>query len=358
MDAPPETPIERPRSGWLFLRALRATISRPTIWLFVWAVTAVLALGPAAAYHGWLRTAVANRYEPGKLAHTLDQSLDRERPETSFRADFAEELSLLEEATAGLGAALAFFMLLFGVFSAGGWLQIVLERTRVHALRRFLFGGARYFWRFFRVMLISLLLLGFFGWIVYGTPFQEHVLQRRFGLPSFDLDSLENLESEWTYVRVTALQASIYGLLFGLVLTFADYTRTRLALHNTRSVVAASLRTFFTMLRHPIRTLRPMLLLLLVELTVIVAGGLLLGWLERGLGRDPTQFRVLAILGVAQLVFLWRIITRGARYQVAAVVTAEIARPPAQPDPWRSSIGGPGGPRYPLEGSDEYGVSL
>jgi hypothetical protein len=32
-------------------------------------------------------------------------------------------------------------------------------------------------------------------------------------------------------------------------------------------------------------------------------------------------------------------------------------RPLARPDPWRRSIGGPGGPRYPIDG-DDYGVAL
>jgi hypothetical protein len=30
----------------------------------------------------------------------------------------------------------------------------------------------------------------------------------------------------------------------------------------------------------------------------------------------------------------------------------------SRPDPWKESIGGPGGPRYPLEEGDEYGVAL
>ena len=53
------------------------------------------------------------------------------------------------------------------------------------------------------------------------------------------------------------------------------------------------------------------------------------------------------------------IITRGARYHTAVAVSREIVRPISRPDPWKHTLGGPGGPRYPIEeGDDEYGVVL
>ena len=53
-----------------------------------------------------------------------------------------------------------------------------------------------------------------------------------------------------------------------------------------------------------------------------------------------------------------------ARYHAAVQVSRDVVTPIARPDPWKSSVGGPGGPRYPIEtgepgdAADEYAVSL
>lgn len=344
--------------GFVFTRALRATLRRPGVWVFAWFVVSFLSLVPAYAVFGYFQDEMGHRYQPGALVHTLDHTLLTPDSDTSFRSDHAVQSDVLQESIALIGALVAFLMLLWSVFAAGGWLQIVLERKRGHSLRRFLFGGARYFWRFLRLMLLCFLLLALFGWILYEEPWQELVLRRELGLPSFDLDSLENLDSERTAVNLSWLQGGLYGLCFALTLTWADYTRTRLALHDTTSVFGAGLRTFFTMLRHPIMTLRPMLLLLLVELLVLALGALLRGWFEGGMEAQPSWIDLALVVLAGQLVVIWRIVTRGARYQAAAAVSTQVVRPLSRPDPWKSSIGGPGGPRYPLEDADEYGVSL
>lgn len=351
-------PSETMPRGFVFTRALRAAMRRPGVWVFAWFAVSFLALVPAYAVFGYYREAMGDRYEPGALVYALDRTLLSAESDTSFRTDHAESMSTLNTSVARIGALSAFLTLLWSVFAAGGWLQVVLERKRGHTLRRFLFGGARYFWRFLRLMLLTFLLFALFGWLAYEEPWKEFVLHRELGLPSFDLDSLENLDSEWTAVQLGWLQGAVYGLLFALTLTWADYTRTRLALHDTSSVIGAGLRTFFTMLRHPIMTLRPMVLLLLVEVLVLAAGAILRRWFVGSLEADPTWLEFGLVLFVGQLVVLWRIITRGARYQAAAAVSAQVVRPLSRPDPWKSSIGGPGGPRYPLEDADEYGVSL
>ena len=35
-----------------------------------------------------------------------------------------------------------------------------------------------------------------------------------------------------------------------------------------------------------------------------------------------------------------------------------LIQPLSQPDPWASRIGGPGGPQYPIDETDDYGVSI
>jgi hypothetical protein len=354
-----KSPEERaPARGFVFTRALGATLRRPTIWAFVWLVSALLAAAATYPVHGFYKEAIGQSYAPGSMVYELGSSLGTPAADTTFRTDHATGLETLHGIVSRVGFVVAFLSILWGVFAAGGWLQVVLDRARTHSLRRFVFGGARYFWRFFRLMILSCLIIGVFGWALYDWPWQQYVLRREYNVPSFDLQALETLESEADYVRLRSIQDGLFALVFALTLCWAEYTRTRLALHDTSSVIGAGLRTFFTLLLHPIRSLRPLLLLLLLEAGLLWLAARTGRWLEAGLAEDPSWTRWAFFALVAQLAVLWRIVTDGARYHATAAVSREVVRPLSRPDPWKSSIGGPGGPRYPLEGADEYGVSL
>lgn len=355
MDAPLETRnLELEASGPVFSRSLFSAMGRVPIWLVVWLVLLVLSLAIARPWHSFFEQAVGQRYAPGEVSGFLDEV---------FRFDHRAALSSLNSATAQTGAVLVFVAMLLGVFAAGGWLQVLLERTRGQSLRRFLFGGARYFWRFLRLLVWTLVLLALFGWLIYGPPLQSLVLGGWLGVEESDWGKLETLDSEGTVFAIRAGQDALYLLFFGLIMCWGDYTRTRLALQDTYSAVWGGLMTFFTMLRHPIKTLRPLVILFLIELLVIVSLGAIMNWLEQGFvveeGAAPAgAMRVWVVFGVSQAILMWRCVIRGARYHATAIVSQEIVRPLSRPDPWRESIGGPGGPRYPLEEGDEYGVAL
>jgi hypothetical protein len=68
----------------------------------------------------------------------------------------------------------------------------------------------------------------------------------------------------------------------------------------------------------------------------------------------PEPLAIAFLFALGQVALLWRVILRGARYHAAAAVSRAVVRPIARPDPWRASIGGPGGPRYPLDGEESY----
>lgn len=330
------------------LDALRVTLGRPPVWLLVFTIELLLALPVALAFFSWMSDATAHHYAPGTLFANLD---------ATFRFDHRASTAALDDATGQVGAVLVLFAMLIGCFCAGGWLQVFLERTRGESLRRFFFGGARYFWRFFRLLLLSLATLGLVSWLVYGTPWQQIVLRWMFHVPPSDFGALETLPSESVVATLRFVQSGLYALLFGLVLVWGDYTRTRLALHDTSSAVWAGLCTWWTLMRHPVRTLRPMLGLLAIEVVIVVG----LGWFARSVEADivrrPEAVGVGVLFATAQFALLWRVILRGARYHASVSVSREVVNPIARPDPWKSSIGGPGGPRYPI-GGDEYSVSL
>ncbi|MBL8862928.1 MAG: hypothetical protein JNK02_13100 [Planctomycetes bacterium] len=330
------------------LEALRGALGRPAIWLVILLFEVLLALGPALAWFAWMSAATANRYEPGSLVSNLG---------ANFRFDHRAGLGALGDATGQVGAALALVAMLAGCFIGGGWLQVFLERTHGESARRFFHGGARWFWRFARLLLVTLALLAGVGWVVFGKPWNVLVLQLGMNVPPGDFERLETLGSEQTVVALRFAQAALHAGLVALVLAWGDYTRTRLALHDTNSAVWAGLQTAWTITRHPIRTLRPLAALFLLEAFLLTGLGFFARSVEGDLVRQarPWETAVLCATVIAALV--WRVILRGARYHAAVQVSREIVRPIARPDPWRKTLGGPGGPRYPI-GGDEYTVSM
>ena len=308
--------------------ALRTALARPPIWLAIWTLEVALALAPALLLQAWLSDAIAHRYDPGSLFRDLGEP---------FRFDHRAQTELLDGTTGRLGAVLVLVAILAGAFTAGGWLQIFLQPTRGHSWQGFFHGGARHFGRFLRLAILTALLLALLTWLVRGPAWNTIVLEGILGVPADDARRLETLASERTAFVVRAVQELVYALGFVLVLAWGDYSRTRLALHDTSSSAWAGLCTLFSMLRHPVKTLRPMVVLLVLEGALVVAAGLLARSVEAEIGGGSGLGAVAALLGIGQLVLLWRIVLRGARYHAAIRVSRDVVLPIAQPDPWRAS---------------------
>jgi hypothetical protein len=329
----------------VFLSALRITLGRAPIWIACWLVPLVLSLVVAVPWRGFYAEILAHRYEPRSQLASLDETLV---------FDHRAATEALERGTAGMGAALALVVMLFGAFSGGGWLQVFLERTQGHSLRRFLWGGARYFWRFLRVWIVSLLTLALFSWACYGWPWK---LLLRVLVGAVDGD-LEVVRSEWTATVLTWGQDGLYASLVAALFAWGDFTRARIALQDARSALWAGLCTWGLFLIHPLRTLRPMALLLALEASVVLVLGRIAHGIDRGLDAGSGAGALLLLFALGQLALLAQGIARGARYHAAAQVSKQIVPPPAQPDPWAGRVGGPGGPQYPIDVTDDYGVSV
>lgn len=338
-----------PDSMPLFLSALGAAARRPAAWGVILVGQLALALLPALLAYRWFDGALDGAYEPGSQLYSLD---------TAFRTDHADAWTQLTSSIATVSGWLAFVAMMLGVFSSGGWLRLLLD-PNPRSTRLFFAGGARYFGRFIRLLLLVLLLTHGVGLLFKGQLWDWVVLEGWMGWPD---GKAEFAESERTVVRLGWAQDGLYWSGLSLVLLWAMFTRTRMVLQNSRSVLVAGSATFWLLLRHPLRTLRPMLLLWLVELALMLALGYLLRWSQSGLdglaGTDSTGR--IAFLTVAALSFLalaLREILHGARYAAALGVSRRLVRPLAN-DPWRDRVGGPGGPQYPLEGGDEFSVVM
>jgi hypothetical protein len=307
-------------------------------------LTALLALVFSAPWFAWFDEVLAHRYAPGSQIRELSET---------FRFDHQLASGAPITIAAGSGAALAFLSMLVGAFVAGGWLQVFLERTRGHSVQRFFYGGARFFFRFLRVIPLTLLWLHLAGWLLYETPW-KWALSLLFGT----LDgNLEVLSSELTARRIVWVQDGLYAAGFCLVLAWGTFTRARMALQDTNSAVWAGVCTWWTLLRHPIKTLRPLVSLMVVEALLLLGVAVLANVLQGGLGAAGDWMPVLFLFLLTLLALLVRSLVQGARYHAALQVSGQLVPPLPRPDPWKHAIGGPGGPQYPI-GGDEYGVSL
>lgn len=302
--------------------AVRAALARPRAWSAIWVVQALLAGLPALAWFGWLRSTVDHRYAPDELFADLG---------TVFRFDHRAGLGQMDSITGHAGAVLALVFMLLGVFTAGGWLTTFLAPRPQRTLSEFLGGGARFFGRFLRVWLLTILLLSLATWIVRGAPWERIVLGGLLGVPESDYERLETLRSEQTVFLARGAQAVLHALAVGLVLVWGDYTRTRLALFDTRSALWAGTESAFFVLRHPVRALLPMAGLLALEVAVLAALGIGSNAIDEGIG----SLADVALLLVLGQIALWaRIVLRGARYHAAVAVSHASVRPIAKPDPW------------------------
>lgn len=340
-----QSPPPEPKQA-VFTEALRATLALPGVWILLGVVLALPPLAIASGWLDWLRDATAHRYEPGRLVANLD---------AVFRHDHSAGLESLRTGTGSAVAILGFVYVLIGIFRAGGWLQVFLERHRRRPLRRFFFGGGRYFFRFFRLWLLVLVLLGLVSWILHDLPWQRLVDQSLLGLRDSDLESLA---SERTVVWREWARAVAGFVALGLVLSWAVYARARMALVDGSSALGAGLLTALSILRHPVRMLAPLLALFLTEAFVLALLTVAARFTDRAITADSSWLPVAGLFLISLVALLWRELAHGARYAAAARVSAELIRKPARPDDPKS-LGGPGGPRYPLDDEDDaYGVSL
>lgn len=340
---------KRTQNAPTFLTGLWRAFLRPTAWLTCFLGVTAFALIGALPVYRWVNDNLEHRYEPGSQLHHFDAIL---------RTDHAEELSQLFSSVAAGSGWLALFVMLFGVFTAGGWVRVVAD-PRQGSGRLFFAGGARYYWRFLRLAALVLLLLSGVTFLIQGSLWDSVVLE---GLMGWEGAKTEFASSERLVVQVTWVQDALYVLGVLLVLIWALYTRVRMALENSHSCLMTGLASAWMMLRHPIVTLRPMLFLGLLEGTSLVLLGWLVRWIQSLLvdagGTAFGAWMVFLMIIITVLGLVLREVIHGGRYAVAMMVSRSLVRPLVA-DPWRDQIGGPGGPQYPLgDGDDDFRVAM
>jgi hypothetical protein len=304
----------------LFVASLGRAVRARAAWLVAAGFTALLAVAAAAPYLGGMSALIEHRYEPGTLVANLDET---------FRADNRLALEALSNSSRATVSALALLAMLSGAFTAGGWLTLFHDRREGAVLQRFLGGGARFFGRFVRVWMLTLLGLTFVGWLVYGDPWLTLVQQGLVGVRE-----TEEFVSERSAVTLTWIQDGTYALLFALVLVWADYTRTRLARHDGSSAFWAGLESLALLVGHPIVALRPLIALILVEALGVWFCARAIHAIQAALDGSSGQGSVLAIAVFGLIALAWRVCVRGARYAAIAETSRVLGPALPLPDPW------------------------
>ena len=83
-----------------------------------------------------------------------------------------------------------------------------------------------------------------------------------------------------------------------------------------------------------------------------------MGAVQARFDAEPGGWHVALMFLIGALALAWRQVTRGARYHAAARVSQALVLPTEhRPDPWAQTVGGPGGPQYPVA-DDEYHVTV
>jgi len=329
--------------GWRSWNAIKAAATCPTVWMTTWGGLFVMGLVLALPWQAWFADSTSHRYAIDELIRSLS---------ASFSFDNGAATAQLDSQTAQSGAVLALAAVLLGIFAAGGWLVLFLDGGSGPKLHRFLTGGARHFWRFMRLWILLMVLLAGWYWLFYDDPWDTFVLSRWLRVPEYDYSRLETMHSELHVALLGWARDLIFGLGFAFLMTCGTYARTRMAYLSRYSSCLALLGALGMILRHPVRTMRPLVALFMFEALIVTLG---LGWSVRSvgslLGQAESWLIVLGLFLLGQLAVMLRELGRGAKYHVALHVQHSIRPRPVELP--ATSIGAPGGPQYPLDDDTE-----
>ncbi|QDU86454.1 hypothetical protein Pla163_36050 [Planctomycetes bacterium Pla163] len=332
-------------SAPVFVSALVRAFQRPIAWTFGLFALSGMAVVASLPVYRWFADTVDNAYEPNELLHHLD---------VNFRTDHAEGLAQLFRTVGTSADWMMAVVVLIGVFSAGGWLRTLVDPGTYAARRLFYAGGARYFWRFLRFAVVVIVLLGLFGTLLYHADSQSWQNRVLAGWPE---GKSERALSERSVVYVQWARDGLFALLTFGVLAWACLVRTRIVLQNRRSVVLAALQTSWLVLRHPLVTLRPLVILTVIEGLLLLGAGGVGRLVQGGLADDGGVWRVILLFAIGGITISISEIVQGARYAASVDVSRSFVRPIAI-DPWRDRVGGPGGPQYPVGPDDDYTIAV
>jgi hypothetical protein len=159
--------------------------------------------------------------------------------------------------------------LLFHIFLNGGIIGRIAAGGEKVTLQSFCGDGGKYYWRFFRVFLLSLagyaLVIGVLGRAV-SAPFKLWI---------------NNASNQWTTLIASSLRLLLFLLLFSIVKMFFDYVRIRLVAESSKKTLRAFLLNFSFLGRRFFKAWGLFLLVGLVFLSISLIYQVVAGWLPK-----------------------------------------------------------------------------
>lgn len=317
-----------------FLSGLAQVVGAPSLVFWLYLTSLVISLPLAVAMQEILREAIG----PSQVAENLRQGFDLEwHGEFDYaHSGFADTfepavigplvvLDNLERLLDGrlLGGdktvlAAGILFLLAWTFFAGGILDRFVHPDRPQSRARLFSHSGEYFFRFFRLLLISLLVYGaIFRWI--ANP-----------LHAWLTDATRDVTVERTVIMYTALFYALVGLLLAFSAMVLDYARIAMVAEKRSSALLAVLRGLRFVLVNPGKTFG-------LYLALVVVAGLLMavyGWLVPGVGQSTVRSIVLAFLVgqvyvVARIAMkLWFLASQTVLFRSAAGTPTEVVSSP------------------------------
>ncbi len=215
--------------------------------------------------------------------------------------------------TAALLAVAALVYLLITTLLSGGILAVFASDNQRFTMREFWAGCGQYFWRLFRLMLISL----FF----YAAAIAIYsVIYRWTGRIDDTATAYESVVyKRWTGIAVLLIMLSMVNMLF-------DYARIGTVINDGRKMFRQAFSALKFTLRHFFSAFALYLLIGIIGLAVMA----LLVWLRGSINQSSLPAVVLAIL-VGQLTIASRMWSRMAAFAGQMDLYRRLAPPPMAP---------------------------
>ena len=207
----------------IFGQGLATTARRGKLLAFLWPVYLLFALFVMAPFYVLLQSHFSRSLLGEKLFAGVDML---------WIGDLVYKYQELPPLVIGwlLGTSLLFLVLL--AFLNGGIVGRIAAAEEKVTLRDFFGDCGRYFGRYFRVFLLSL--VGYF--LVLG------ILGRFVSIP-FRVWS-KGASTQWTTLISSSLRLLVFLLLFSIVKMFFDYVKVALVADDSRKAVRATVRNF------------------------------------------------------------------------------------------------------------------
>lgn len=257
----------------ILVKGVRITNKNFKIIVYLWIVNLIFSFIAIAPLSFLINKNLSRSLMGEKLVESLD---------FLWVGDIIHEFQNITPALLGGYVVILIFYLLLFVFLNGGIIGRLNAFPEKTNMENFFSDCGLYFWRFFKLFLISIL-----GYIIFiGFLFQT--------ISRFIDIFTKNAKTEWSLIIASNLKNIIFILIFTVVNMFFDYAKIRLVVNNSKKVLIETGFTISFLLKRFFRAWGLYLLIFLIAL--------IFGFIYLEISRIIPSTNFLLVL----LVFAWQ----------------------------------------------------